>query len=151
VARWILRALLLAGAAAAGCGGSSSHSSSSSTRTVTGHPPTSSKPAATTSAQRRPPSTQTTVNARIPATFTIGAGSAVQPPTVSMPANLPVALTVVSGDRRAHRVVVGAAKLSVPAGGRATQLIQGLRAGRYRLEIDGKPRGTLVIGVQPGP
>ena len=41
--------------------------------------------------------------------------------------------------------------LIVPAGGRASTLIRGLRAGQYAIDIDGTPRGTLIIGGEPGP
>jgi hypothetical protein len=71
-----------------------------------------------------------------------------------VPLSLPVALTVISGDGRAHHVLLRTRKpisLTVPAGAHATVLVRGLRVGRYRLEVDGKPRGTLVIGVAAGP
>jgi hypothetical protein len=61
---------------------------------------------------------------------------------------------MISGDGRPHQVRIDASTpvtLSVPAGGRASMLLRRLRAGRYRLEIDGIARGALVIGVQPGP
>jgi hypothetical protein len=60
----------------------------------------------------------------------------------------------VSGDGRAHHVVVKtpvAHSLSVPAGGRATILVPGLRMGVYVVEVDGVANGTLAIGGEPGP
>jgi hypothetical protein len=93
-------------------------------------------------------------NARVPATFTIRA-SGVSPATVSAPAFLAVQLTVVSGDGKGHAVVVvlpeGGRSLSVPANGRASTLIPGLRAGEYAVKIDGKTRAVLLIGGEPGP
>jgi hypothetical protein len=93
-------------------------------------------------------------NARVPATFTIGA-TGVSPKTVSAPAFLAVQLTVVSGDGKGHAVVVvlpeGRRSLSVPAHGRASTLIPGLKAGQYAVDIDGKPRAVLLIGGEPGP
>jgi hypothetical protein len=41
--------------------------------------------------------------------------------------------------------------LSVPANGKASVLVPGLKAGEYRLEIDGATRGGLLIGGEPGP
>jgi hypothetical protein len=58
---------------------------------------------------------------------------------------------VVSGDGRSHRVVIASRGLTVPAGGRASVRLPGLRAGRYGLEVDGAGRGVLVIGGEPGP
>jgi hypothetical protein len=90
----------------------------------------------------------------VPATFTIGAGDKLTPPTVSSPAFLAVALTVVSGDGKSHRVLLRTPTphaLTVPAHGRASVLIPGLRAGSYPLEIDGARHGALSIGGEPGP
>jgi hypothetical protein len=73
---------------------------------------------------------------------------------VSSPANLPVLLTLVSGDGAAHTAVLETPSphsLSVPAHGRASVLIGGLRAGTYVLKVDGASRGALMIGAQPGP
>jgi hypothetical protein len=74
---------------------------------------------------------------------------------VSAPAFLAVALTVASGDGKRHAVVVvlpeGRRSLSVPANGRASTLIPGLKAGEYAVDIDGKPRAVLLIGGEPGP
>jgi hypothetical protein len=90
----------------------------------------------------------------VPATFTIGTGGALTPPTVSSPAFLAIQLTVISADGAAHRVVVQtptAHSLAVPAHGRASLLIPGQRAGQYALTVDGASRGKLLIGGEPGP
>jgi hypothetical protein len=79
---------------------------------------------------------------------------AVNPSTVSAPAFLAIALTIVSGDGRRHRVVVrtpAAHSLTVPGGGRASLLIGGLKAGSYAVVIDGRRAAMLVIGGEPGP
>ena len=93
-------------------------------------------------------------NARVPATFTIRAGG-VSPATVSAPAFLAVQVTVVSGDGQQHTVVVELPgrhrTLSVPAHGRASVLLPGLKAGDYPVEIDARPSATLIIGGEPGP
>jgi hypothetical protein len=90
----------------------------------------------------------------VPATFTVRA-TAVSPATVSAPAFLAVQLTVVSGDGKRHAVAVvlpdGRRLLNVPAHGRASTLIPGLKAGEYAVDIDGKPRAVLLIGGEPGP
>jgi hypothetical protein len=78
----------------------------------------------------------------------------VSPQTVSAPAFLAVSLTVVSSDGRRHEVAVhtpAVRSLTVPAGGRASVLIGGLRTGSYGVDIDGAPRAKLVIGGEPGP
>ncbi len=93
-------------------------------------------------------------NARVPATFTISRSGSVSPRTVSAPAFLAISLTVVSGDGKHHQVRVltlAPHVLNVPAGGRASTLIGGLKAGDYTVQIDGKPRAKLVIGGEPGP
>ena len=93
-------------------------------------------------------------NARVPATFTISRSGSVSPPTVSAPAFLAISLTVVSGDGKPHQVrllTLAPHVLHVPAGGRATTLIGGLKAGSYAIQIDGKPKAKLVIGGEPGP
>ena len=75
--------------------------------------------------------------------------------TVSAPAFLAVRLTAVSADGQAHVVAVKLPgeqrRLSVPAHGRASVLIPGLRAGDYGVEVDGKARAMLLIGGEPGP
>ena len=90
----------------------------------------------------------------MPATFTVRA-SGVTPATVSAPAFLAVQLTVVSGDGKRHAVAVvlpdGRRPLNVPANGRASTSIPGLKAGEYAVDIDGKPRAVLLIGGEPGP
>jgi hypothetical protein len=91
---------------------------------------------------------------RIPATFTIRAGDQLEPPTVSAPAKIPVQLTLVSADGRVHHAVLRTARpypLTVPANGRATVLVPAQLAGHYQLDVDGRPRAALIIGVQPGP
>ncbi len=63
-------------------------------------------------------------------------------------------LTVVSGDGRAHHAVLQTPSphaLTVPGHGRASILLTGLKNGRYALDIDGAPKGALVVGGAPGP
>lgn len=102
---------------------------------------------ATTGTTTAPPR----AHANVPAVFKVSAGGSLTPRTISVPAALPVQLTVVSRDGRSHTAVLKSHSLSVPAGGRASVLVSGLAPGTYALAIDGATRGSLVIGVQPGP
>ena len=88
---------------------------------------------------------------RLPATFTIGAGGKLKPPSATAPAGVLIGLTLISGDGAAHRVTVGAKALVVPAGGRTYTALRGLSRGRHPVLVDGAPRGTLVVGGSPGP
>jgi hypothetical protein len=157
-----------------GCGTSRSHSQPTTTTTTTATPPSTAQltqivsPTTSETATGTPPAgTETTTNpgapanggappenARIPATFTIAPGGSLNPPTITAPAHLPVQVTVISGDGRAHKAVLHTPTmyvLAVPARGRASVLIADLKVGRYALDIDGTPRGALVIGGAPGP
>lgn len=165
-------------ATAVGCGTSRSATQSTTKQTGTARPPTtqSAPPPATspttqttapTATGTPPTAPETSTNpgapatggtppedARIPATYTIVSGGSLNPPTITAPAHIPVQLTVVSGDGRSHEVVLRTEPpraLAVPAHGRATVLITGLRVGRYTLDVDSKPRGGLAIGGAPGP
>jgi hypothetical protein len=88
---------------------------------------------------------------RVPATFTIGSGGALNPPTVSVPAFIAIEVTLTSADGRGHRVDIAGREVTVPANGRASLRLPGLRQGRYEVRVDGRPRGALVIGGEPGP
>jgi hypothetical protein len=84
----------------------------------------------------------------------ITAHGSVNPSTISTPAGVTIQLTLVSGDRGAHRVLLRtrpAYAFSVAAGGPASAELPGLRSGRYELDVDGAPAGALVVGAQPGP
>jgi hypothetical protein len=93
-------------------------------------------------------------NAQLPARYEIRQGGTLSPAVVAAPTAVTIALTVVSSDVRGHRVAVRsprAAMLVVPAGGRASALLAGLKAGSYGVYVDGVRRGALVVGVAPGP
>jgi hypothetical protein len=73
---------------------------------------------------------------------------------ITVPAQLPIELTVASQDARAHRILLRTPQpvsLSVPAHGSAAARLKGPPPGRYALDIDGAPKGALVIGDSPGP
>jgi hypothetical protein len=90
----------------------------------------------------------------VPATFVVRGGGPLSPHSVSAPAFLAVLVTVISHDGHAHHVVIGTPlrhTLSVPAGGHAGILLPGQRAGEYPIVVDGRTRGRLLIGGEPGP
>jgi hypothetical protein len=135
------------------CGGTSSSkappitSNAPPPTTATGpHPRTASYPQTTGHT-----STAGASNVRLPATFTVGQGGRLSPPSVSAPAGVLIGLTVISGDGRAHHVAVGAKAIVVPAGGRTYAALQGLPKGSHPVLVDGAPRGTLIVGGQVGP
>jgi len=165
--RALFLGVLIAALPLTGCGGSSKRSAGATTgaaastatapptsaRTAPGTsttPPTGTAPPQSTSTAPPPPQ----AHAEVPALFSVTSGESVTPPTISVPVAIPVQLTVVSRDGRAHTAVLRSPiphTLAVPAGGRASTLVSGLRAGRYALQIDGADRAALVVGVQPGP
>ena len=157
-----------------GCGGSNRPATASTTapaaqsspyaatspsrQTATAAPPatTTTTATTTTSSAAASPHTGTTgaSNARLPASFVVTARGSLSPQSVSAPAGVTIALSVTSGDGRAHQVVVRTAPpvaLAVTAGGRALRELRGLKAGRYAIAVDGAGAGTLIIGVQAGP
>lgn len=142
----------------AGCGGSKSTSTAStSTASVTIPPITTPAPKTATQTtvtltKTAPAKTTTTgsINVRVPARFTILASGSVSPPTVTIPAHLPVELIVVSNGE-AHRITLRTTTITVQAHAQAERLIDGLKAGRYPLKVDGAPKATLTIGGEPGP
>lgn len=124
------------------------------TTTSVAPPPTTSSTAPATSSTGSATTSPPPTDERLPATYTIKTGGSLNPPVVTAPAQIPVQLTAVSGDGRSHRVLLRtpvAQALAVPAHGRATVLLTGLKLGRYALDVDGVARGALVIGGAPGP
>lgn len=163
-----LACLALLAASLPACGGASSsheHASAGIVGTTAPRPPASTSTAATTKTSSAPTGTRTastpaettttgSSGVHLPATFTIGAQGGLSPPAVTAPAGVPIELTVISGNGKAHDVVLKTPHrhtLIVPAGGRASTAIASLTAGQYSLQVDGATKGTLVIGGQPGP
>jgi hypothetical protein len=73
---------------------------------------------------------------------------------VTVPAFVAVGLTIASGDGHSHHVVIRtpvARSVSVPAGGHASVLLPGTRAGRYAVMVDGRAGGSLLVGAEGGP
>lgn len=92
---------------------------------------------------------------RIPATYAIGR-SALRPPVIGVTARVPVLLTLISEDGRAHSATLAtrpAVSLRVPAHGRSSVLVPPPGRGTYRISVDGgRLRGSLVVGERaPGP
>lgn len=176
--RQALRVLLAAPLAIAGCGGSS-HSSGTSTSSTTsvasagatGSSATTSRSATAGSggASRSSGAGSSgstgasgansgggggAINARVPATYHLGSGGHLTPPTISVPAFIAVEITIASSDSAPHTVQVRTPvphTLRVSGHGRAAVRIPGLRAGTYPVAVDGATRGALSIGGEPGP
>jgi hypothetical protein len=157
-----LGALALGLAACGGDGGKKNGSSTPKTlATAPGGAPLATAPSATApppDATSPPPSVPKTVPGgsepvRIDATFTLRNGR-LTPPTVSTPAFLAVQVSVRNADAVAHVVVVRTGRefrLAVGPRRRVTRLVGGQRAGTYPVLVDGRRRGALVFGGEPGP
>jgi hypothetical protein len=156
-------AVLLGALAVAGCGGSKSTSTSLTTTTATTFPPlTTTGPATVTETTVTLTKTTTTttkntarsptgaINVRVPARFTIAADGSVNPPTITIPAHLPVELIVI-GNAQPHRIALRATTFAVGAHQQAEKLVDGLKTGSYPLEVDGVRKAVLTIGGEPGP
>jgi hypothetical protein len=73
---------------------------------------------------------------------------------ISVPASLPIEVTLISGDGDGHHVVLNTPTphtLSVPAHGRASVLVTGVKKGTYVIRVDGATSGSLAVGAQVGP
>ncbi len=93
---------------------------------------------------------------RVPATFTV-VGRHLEPRTITVPPFLAIQLTLRASDRLFHRL-----RLLTPEGRevdlgaeqrKASLLIPGQRAGRYKVRLDDEPApvATLVVGGEVGP
>jgi hypothetical protein len=154
---------LVLGAAAsillAACGNAASQSTGSVTtsQTPTGATTTTTASQTTTTTKTTATHATTTAaasNVRLPAKFTIAADGVLSPHTISAPTQVAIALTIVSSGGPTHHVVVESTTphdLTVPGGGRASAVVEGLKRGSYAIEVDGVTRGALVIGASPGP
>jgi hypothetical protein len=92
--------------------------------------------------------------ARVPAVFEIGK-SGVTPAVVKVPAFLSIELTGVSKDGKQHLLGLSAGTdyaIAIPAGGRASKVVPGLRPGTFRVLVDGvETAARLKVGDEPGP
>jgi hypothetical protein len=90
---------------------------------------------------------------RVDAQFTVRGGQ-LSPSMVTTPAFLAVQVSVRNLDGATREVVVRADRvyrLTVGPGRRATRLIPGQPAGNYAVLVQGRRRGALVFGGEPGP
>ena len=162
----------LAALALAGCGSSSESSSVSTSRatptttsstrstqttsTTTSSPSTTTKTTSTTSTRMKtkPRAAAAPGGPELPADFRIKAGGTLSPPSVSAPGRTPILLTISTNDGATHQVALGTPqgqRLTVQAGRPGRVLLEGLRDGTYAVEVDGHPRGKLIVGATPGP
>lgn len=155
--------------ALAGCGGSSGTGSSSSssgasapTSTTTSTSSTSGSAATQTGTvtasntvvTKASASSTTNAAPSLPANFVIEPGGRLNPSQVGAPAHTSIAFTVSSKGRHSHRVSLGTPQphsFEVTKAHPGGLVLTGLHNGTYAVDIDGHPRGKLIVGVTPGP
>lgn len=154
--------LAAAALAAAGCGGDGSTVTSGGAATATQPARTAPPAAATTRSAPREAQTGASPESQaggagdeqgvqVPAVFTFRAGG-ISPSRVAVPAFLRLRLTGVSRDGRAHVLRFRGTVVHVPAGGRASALVTGLKRGRYGVTADGRADAAAIVsGATPGP
>jgi hypothetical protein len=84
---------------------------------------------------------------RVPVSFTVAAGTAT-PATITVPPFLGILLRGTSRDGATHTITVRApapGTLAVPASGTVSRSLDGLPAGSYPVEVDGKAVATLRV------
>lgn len=92
---------------------------------------------------------------RVPAAFRVRADGTVTPEQITVPAFLPVeiTITVAGADRRVTVQAPGAGVFDVAGGGTARKRLAGLKAGEYAVVVQGGGRATLRVtpGGDAGP
>jgi hypothetical protein len=93
---------------------------------------------------------------RIPVALRLGPGGGVRPRVVRVPAFFRLAVRIVNRDRQTHRVVLTGGTFrheveSLSAGGAIAFGLSPHRPATYRVLVDGRLRGRIVTGVEPGP
>ena len=147
-----------------GCGSTSTSSSGSSATGTAARTSATTPSVAAPSTRTTPrvaPSTRTTprvapsngaATAVLPAAFTANSDGSLTPSTVAAPVSTTVLLTITSKASHPLRIFLSAGRfLTVPAGGRGSLRLPGLKAGRYSIYVEGRIRGALVVGAAPGP
>jgi hypothetical protein len=129
--------------------GASTTTSTGSTATVT--PGASGGTTTGTATSSSIPASNGAATAILPAQLVVNADGSVTPPTIEGPAGTAVLLTVTSHANHQVEVEAASRSLAVAPGGHASVRVAGLRAGRYPVSVDRRPRAALVIGAQPGP
>jgi hypothetical protein len=120
---------------------------------ATDPPPDATEPPAGAEHTGREPENGGEEPVRVDATFILRGGR-LRPATVSTPAFLAVSLSVRNLDSAARVIVVRADReyrLVARPGRRAARQIPGQRAGTYPVLVDGRRRGALIFGGEPGP
>jgi hypothetical protein len=135
---------------------SSPSTTTQTTSTTTSSPSTTTKTTSTTSTRMKTKQRAAAApgGPELPADFTIKAGGTLSPPSVSAPGRTPILLTISTKDGATHQVALGtpqSQRLTVQAGHPGRVLLEGLRDGTYAVEVDGHPRGKLIVGATPGP
>lgn len=98
-------------------------------------------------------------NVRVPATFLMTSAESVTPRTITVPPYIAIQLTMHVPDKFAqlgnHGLVVETPeerRLDVYYRQHVNTIrLPGQRPGRYRLMLDRRPVGTLIVGGEPGP
>jgi hypothetical protein len=80
----------------------------------------------------------------VSATFSFS-GSGVTPTSVRVPAFFGIRVTGVSRDGHPHTIVFQGRTVPVPADGRASATVAGLKAGEYPVEIDGSAGAAKIV------
>ena len=164
--RTIVAAVLAAGLAvgAVGCGSDDDKTTSTDATAAvtapdgdarTAEPTTTTSPAPTATAPATTePDAGDEEGIRVPADFTLTDGT-LSPGQITVPPQLPIAVTVKAADGAAHEIVFATTPpvtVSVPAGGDGTARIPGQRKGTYTASIDGgAPAPALVAVDDAGP
>jgi hypothetical protein len=119
---------------------------------VTAPPPTATAPATRPgTVESQPGGAGDEEPAVVPATFQIEDEFA-DPPDVAVPAFFTIRVTGVSADGKPHTIGFQGQSAKVPAGGKASFDVEGLKAGVYPVTIDGRSgAATITAGEQPGP
>ena len=155
----ILGTLALVLAACGDDSGGGGTGAASATSTTSTSPPVATAPSATepppdaTSPATVPDQAGGEEPVRVDAQFTVRGGQ-LSPSMVTTPAFLAVQVSVRNLDGATREVIVRADRayrLTVGPGRRATRLIPGQPAGTYAVLVQGRRRGELVFGGEPGP
>ncbi len=90
----------------------------------------------------------------LPAIFAIKAGGVLDPPQIAAPKRTDIELTIRARDGRTHLFVLDVPhpyRATVHPGAPTMRLLSGIPKGTYSIEVDHVKRGTLIVGVAPGP
>jgi hypothetical protein len=122
-------------------------------------------PAGSTSAAQSTSTTEGTVSAstttsastrrgpELPAEFKIEPGGTLSPARISAPPHTAIALSLISSGG-SYVIALGtphAQSYAVSGDHPVHAILNGLANGTYAIEVDGHPRGQLIVGAAPGP